>query len=560
MRGKWGHHPLVYLAYVALLAFFGAFLVYPLLYLIRQALTVGDQFSTLFLQLVWINPISRSHLLNSLLIGLTTVVLSSLVALPLAYLTVRYRFPGRQVLQGLLLASIVLPPFVSVVGIRQLFAQYGAVTLLVNALGLANGPVDWLGQGFWAVVLLETLHLYPILYLNLSAALANIDPAQEEAAASVGLTPWQVLWRVTIPLLAPGYFAGAIIVFIWAFTDLGVPLMFNYDSVLPVRIFNAINDIYANPIGYAMVLWVLGISLLAFFASRWLLGRRQYASVTRGISRLVERQLGRHVYWVYPLLALLVAFSLLPHLGVLLTSLSEHWFMSILPDFSLEYYRTLLSHPLVGRSILNTLVYSFWGMVINLLIGFTAAYFLVRLRLPSGFILDAMVMAPLAIPGIVLAFGLLTGYSDTWLDPRQRPAYLISLAYAVRHFPFIVRTVAAGLQQVPVAMEEAAWSLGVTPLHTLRVITVPLIAANLVAGGILAFVLSVMEVSTGLIMAMEERAYPISKAIWAVGNRIADGEQVAAALGILGMALVVSGLLISSRLLGRRLGELFRAA
>ncbi|HEX6971897.1 MAG TPA: ABC transporter permease subunit, partial [Limnochordia bacterium] len=256
----------VYLLYAAILAFFAVFLVYPLVYLVKAGLWLDGRFDPIFVQLVWINPISRSHLWNSLLLGLWTVVFSSAVAIPLAFLTVRYRFWGQQLFQGLILISIVLPPFVSAIGIKQLFAQYGALTLLLDRLGLAEGPVDWLGGGFGSVVFLEALHLYPILYLNVAAALANIDPAQEEAALAAGAPPRRVLRTITLPLLAPGYFAGAIIVFVWAFTDLGVPLILHFDGVLPMRIFNALQDIYVNPIGYAMVLWVLVIALAAFFA------------------------------------------------------------------------------------------------------------------------------------------------------------------------------------------------------------------------------------------------------------------------------------------------------
>lgn len=550
----------VYVLYGVILAFFAAFLVYPMLYLIKAGLWLGGRFDPIFIQLVWINPISREHLLNSFLIGLCTVLATSAAALPLAFLTVRYRFVGRQLFQGLLLASIVLPPFVSAIGLKQLFAQYGAFTLLMHRLGLADGPIDWLGRGIWGVIFLETLHLYPILYLNITAALANIDPAQEEAALSVGASPWRTFRTITLPLLAPGYFAGAIIVFIWAFTDLGVPLILNFGGVLPMRIFHALQDINVNPVGYAMVIWVLGIALLAFFVARLFLGRKHFATLGRGNSRSRERSIGHHGWWIYPLLTVLLLVSLLPQFGVALTSLADNWFMSIVPETSLDHYRTLFDNPLVGLSVRNTLIYSLWGMALNLLLGFVVAYFLVRLRLPFSSLLDAMVMAPLAIPGIVLAFGLLTGFSGTWLDARENPAALISIAYAIRHFPFIVRTAAAGLQQVPVSLEEAAWNLGTPPARTLWLITAPLIRANIVAGALLAFVLSIMEVSSGLILALREPTYPIAKLMYAISGRVVDGPQVAAALGILGMALVIGGLLIASRLLGRSLGVLFRAA
>jgi hypothetical protein len=148
----------------------------------------------------------------------------------------RYTFRGQTLLNGLLLVPMIMPPFVGAIGLTQLLARYGSVNLLLMKMGLMDpaAPLDWLGSGgFWGMVLLQVFNLYPVMLLNVSAALANVDPAMREAAQNLGAGPARLFRTVTLPLILPGWFAGAIIVFIWAFTDLGTPLIFGFSQVVP---------------------------------------------------------------------------------------------------------------------------------------------------------------------------------------------------------------------------------------------------------------------------------------------------------------------------------------
>jgi iron(III) transport system permease protein len=168
-------------------------------------------------------------------------------------------------------------------------------------------------------------------------------------------------------------------------------------------------------------------------------------------------------------------------------------------------------------------------------------------------------MLPLALPGLVLAFGYVGCFSGTFLDPRENPVLLLVVIYAVRRLPYMVRAAYAGFQQTSIALEEASQSLGATPMKTMRKITFPLIIANLVAGGILSFAFAMLEVSSSLILAMKREFFPITKAIYFLLSRIADGSYIASAMGMLGMALLIVSLILAGRFLGKRMGELFRA-
>jgi iron(III) transport system permease protein len=546
---------------VFLWLFFSAFMLYPLGYVFSNAFFTAEGFSLVFFKLMLSGPNYVAILANSINLGLVVTLLTTLLSLPLAFFLVRYEFPGKGLLNGLILIPMVLPPFVGAIGMRQLLARFGSINLLLLETGIIDRPIDWLGSGFWGVVILEVLHLYPIMYLNLAAALANVDPSLEEAARNMGASGFKLFRTVTFPLMLPGYFAGAIIVFIWAFTDLGTPLVFEYRELIAVQIFNMVTDLHQNPMGYAFVVAVMVLTLFFFYLSKRLIGGRRYEMLARGhVTSGVQTASPALTVMIYGMVLGISALALIPHLGVFLTSITSRWFLTVLPtEYTLRFYREVFSHDLTLLSIRNSLLLSSLSTFIDIILGVTIAYLLARKRLPGRDVLDALAMLPLALPGLVIAFGYVAAFSATPLDARINPVPLLVIAYAVRRLPYMVRAAYAGFQQSSAALEEAAMNLGASPIKTLYQITFPLVFANLVAGAVLAFSFAMLEVSDSLILALKEEYYPITKAIYALLNRIADGPYIASAMGMLGLLLLGASLFIAGRFFGRRMGELFRA-
>jgi iron(III) transport system permease protein len=239
---------------------------------------------------------------------------------------------------------------------------------------------------------------------------------------------------------------------------------------------------------------------------------------------------------------------------------TKRWFLSVLPsEYTFQFYKDVFSHDLTLLSIKNSLFLSSLSTIIDVVLGVTIAYLLARKRVPGRAVLDALAMLPLALPGLVLAFGYVAAFSATPLDARVNPIPLLVIAYAVRRLPYMVRAAYAGFQQTSVVLEEAAINLGASPMKTLYQITMPLIFANLIAGAVLSFSFAMLEVSDSLILASKEQYYPITKAIYALLGRLADGPYIASAMGILGLLLLAGSLFIAGRFFGRRMGELFRA-
>ena len=255
----------------------------------------------------------------------------------------------------------------------------------------------------------------------------------------------------------------------------------------------------------------------------------------------------------------ITGIALIPHLSVILTSVTERWFMTVLPsDYTVAYYSQIFEHNLTLLSIKNSLWLSVMSTVIDIVLGVVIAYLLTRRRFPFSNTLDAVAMLPLALPGLVLAFGYVSGFSGTMLDVRISPVPLLIIAYAVRRLPYMVRAAYAGFQQMSVTLEEASMNMGAGPIRTLWKITMPLVLANVVAGAILAFSFAMLEVSDSLVLAIKEQYYPITKAIYSLMGRITDGPYMASAMGMLGMVLLACSLLFTGKVLGKRMGQLFK--
>lgn len=548
--------------------FFALFFVWPIFGTLQGAFVGADgRFTLDYIAGVFQNPIYLEGLWNSLLMGLFSTLLTALIAMPLAAISDRYLFPGKSLLGAFILIPMILPPFVGAIGVKQILGQEGAFNALLQSLGLMDPahPMDWLGESrLWGVIIMNALHLYPILYLNVLAAMANIDPAMEEAAENLGCTGFRKFRKITLPLIMPGLFAGGTIIFIWSFTELGVPLMFEFTRVTSVQIFYGIKEIGGNPFPFALVAVLLASTVLLYAAGKFFFGRDSHAMMAKATSQGGPRQTGMLGGILCTGFFCFITFlAILPHLGVILVAFSKDWYGTILPSgWTLSHFEAALGHNLTLPSIQNSLKYAGLATILDLILGIAIAYVVVRTKLAGRQILDAMAMLPLAVPGLVLAFGYLAMTQDgkffSFMNPAVDPLLIIVIAYSVRRLPYVIRSAAAGFQQTSVTLEEAAQNLGCPPLRALRKITLPLIAANLMAGGLLAFSFAMLEVSDSLILAQRQQDFPITKAIYELYQLLGEGRFVASALGVWAMAFLAVTIMGASTLLGKKLGAIFR--
>lgn len=532
---------------LAILAFLAAFLVLPVGSVFYSAFVNADGSFTLgHFAAFFSQSLMMEAFLNSLHVAIMSALVAALIAVPLAYFTVRFRFRGAILIQTLGVLPLIMPPFVGAVAMQLIFGRSGSVNLLLD---------EWLGitipimDGLNGVIFVESIHYFPFILMNLTVALRNIDGAMEEAAQNLGARGWRLFWRVIFPLALPGFVAGFSLVFVKVFDDLGTPLVLGTTNMLAPQAYLRITQVgLDDPLGYVISVIMIAFSILALWLSARVLKGRDYSTLQKGGTSIQRRSLGRGAsFLAYLWIGLVLLLVLSPHIGVLLLSFAKVWSFAPLPDaYTLAHYAAVFQDS--SSMIRNTLVYCGLAASIDVVLGVAISYLILRTRLPAREWLDWSASAALAIPGIVLAIGYLrffkgvtlpfsgTLLTSTWV--------LIMLAYSIRRLPYALRACYASLQQINVSLEEAAENLGAGKLATIRRVVVPLMAGGILAGFVTSFITAAVELSATILLTSAESQAPMSYGIY-LYMQSAAGRGPGAALGVLAILVVAIGTWLS---------------
>ena len=543
----------VILAAVAL--FLIAFLIIPLLRVIVVAFTGPEGFTLVHFGDFFATGLLRESFWNSIYVATMTVVLASLIAVPLATILARFRFRGAALIHTLGVVPLVMPPFVGAVAMQLIYGRNGTINLLLN---------DWFGfripfmDGLNGVIFVEALHYFPFILLNLSASLANIDSTMEESAQNLGARGFTLFSRIVFPLALPGYVAGAALVFAKVFDDLATPLLLNVTNMLAPQAYLKITSVgISDPMGYVISVIMICCSLGAMGLAALSLRGRDFATQQRGAGGLARRSLGptgNAIAAAFVILVLLLVLS--PHIGIFLLSIGTVWSFAVLPDgFTLTHYATVYREAL--PLISNTVLYCGLAGLIDVILGGALAYVVLRSRLPGRRLVEQVAMSAVAVPGLVLGIGLLRTYYDVKLPFTGEALatfwFMLVIAYAVRRLPYALSAATAALQQLHVSLEEAAENLGAGKFTTLSRIVVPLMTGGLLAGFVTSFATAAVELSATLLLVAHNADAPLAYGIY-VYMQSAAGRGPGAALGVIAVVVVAIATYFAYRIAERERG------
>ncbi len=549
-RGQWGATG----AGLAVLILLLAFLVIPVAKVVYVAFVDVNTGGFTLLNFVdfFRTSLFRESFVNSIYVAGMSVVFASIISMPLAYFTTRFNFAGAALIQTLGVIPLIMPPFVGAVAMQMLFGANGSINLLLD---------EWFGftipfmEGLNGVILVESIHYFPFILINLSASLNNIDRAMEESAQNLGAHGFRLFRRIVFPLAMPGFAAGAALVFLKVFDDLGTPLLLNVNNMLAPQAYLRISSIgITDPMGYVISVILVAFSLLSLWASYLATRGRDYASVQKGGGGLMRRDLRP---WekagAWALILFILALVLSPHFGLLLLSFGTIWSFSVLPDgFTLDHYREVFSTAL--PYITNTLLYAGLAALIDVIVATAIAYVVWRTDLPGRKVLDYLGTAAVAVPGVVLGIGYLRTFHDLNVPIVGKPLaswwVIIVIALMIRRLPYALRACTAALQQVSVSLEEAAQNLGAGRFGTVRRIVVPLMAGGIAAGFVTSFATAAVELSATIMLVSAESDAPLSYGIY-VYMQTAAGRGPGAALGVLAVIIVGIATWLSHRFVER---------
>jgi iron(III) transport system permease protein len=546
------------LGYAAIWAFMIVFLIYPLLHLFYDSFTTdaGD-FTLSNFQDFFTDRYYLKSLMNSLLLGVGTVITTSIIGITFAFLLLRYEFPGRGLFTYLSIVPMIMPPLVGVMGFVFILGRAGTVNiLLMDYLGFEK-PINFM-YGIQGVLLVETLHLFPLMTLSIVDAMGKISPSLDEAAESVGSRGLRKFWDITFPLTTPGYVSGALLVFIWTFADFATPLVVGVDDLLA-------SQAYLNIVQFVdRRLFKMGIvisAIMVILAILFLIIAKKYVAIkdysSLSYSVIERKQIGPAAKaGVVAFLGVILIFAFIPYLGIALDSFGKGWALTPFPvKYTFQYFeRVAFETP---KFIINSLLYAGISVLICIAVGVPLAWVNARTKLPGREALDSLTTLILALPGTGIGIAYMRAFREPlpYLDVAFIGMWMvIPVVLGVRRLPYTVRGTFASLQIVHKSFEEAAESVGATKMTTFKDVTLPLIWKGVLVGSLYSFILALQEASATLLLVVPGHEM---MTVGIFNFYIGGSVNEAAALGLILIILGALCLFIINRVAGSKMGGVF---
>jgi len=451
----------------------------PLGYLVVRATGAGfDKVWDILLR-------SRTHQIffNSAGLALSVTVVSIVIGVTLAWLTVRTDLPGRKIWAVLTVLPLVIPSYVGAFTLISALGPRGLVQGWLEPLGIERLPSIY---GFPGALLALTLFTYPYILLSVRAALHGLDPSLEEAARSLGRNPFQVFWEITLPHLRPSIMAGALLVALYTLSDFGAVSMLRFDSFTRA-IYMQYSASFDRSVAAVLALLLIVLTLAILVFEYRMRGKARYYRSSSGTVRPASMiKLGR---WRWPALALC---SLITLLGVAMPLLViGYWLVR-----GLSAGEALQLRPDI---VFNSVLASGSAGLVAIVAAIPVTVLAIRFPGRVSRWLERSTYLGYALPGIVIALSLVFFGANYALFLYQT-IFLLIFAYVVRFLPQAVGSTRASLLQISPRLEEASRNLGRTPLQTLSSITVPLMRPGLVTGLALVFLTAMKELPATLLL------------------------------------------------------------
>jgi iron(III) transport system permease protein len=492
--------------------------------------------------------------LTSVAVSFFTVVLCALAGVPLAFLFERYAFPGRRLFAALAALPLVLPPLVGTVAFIFLCGESGILARTVqHVFHLSKAP--WSLRGWGALLLFHTYTMYPFFYVLTGAGLQRVDAGLAEAARSLGASRARVVLRVTLPQLTPSLIAAALLTFMTSMASFSAPLLFGGNvRVLTLEIFSARQRGDTRmALAETVLLSLISLTSMIFF-QKYEGTRRFVAAAMKGTTRRRERLqsgLGRGLATTAA-----IAFSLilaLPIVTLVLVSFSRDgsWTTQTLPTVNTAANFVRLVTDTEARSVfINSLLMAGIATLAALVWSFCVTA-LTSNGKPNRAkrLINVLVLLPWALPGTVVAVSVAEAYGEPTILTGSfilvGTFWILPVVYFLRFMPLVVRAVQASIEQMDLALEEAAAVLGAGWWRRFWRVRLPLVAPGALAGAMLAFVIAMGEYVASVIVFTPGNR-PVSIAIASAMRDFNLGT--AAAYGVILILMIAIVMVVAGRL------------
>jgi iron(III) transport system permease protein len=476
--------------------------------------------------------------LNSMLLGVCTACIGTLVGFVFAYAITRTPLPFKQFFRLTATFPIISPPFVIALAAILLFGRSGTLTPFVKKI-----IGDYSIYGLGGLILVETIAYAPTAFLVLFGVLQAIDPALEEASLDLGASRFQVFSTITLPLATPGIASAWLLVFIQSMADFGNPMVISGDfRVLSVQAFLQITGMYDLSRGATLAILLLFPTLTAFFLQKYWVSRKSYVTVTGKPTSATIKQLEWYIKLpVYTLCILFTAAVFLFYGMVVYGSFQKLW--GVDATLTLKNYVEMFQ---VGKDyIIDSLTLSTLATPITGLLGMFVAFLLIRKKFPGRGLMELVSMLTFAVPGTVVGIGYILAFNQkSVLFPfiLTGTAWIIVFLLIFRNMPVGIRSGIAALHQIDPSIEEASTDLGADSGTTFRKVTLPMIAPAFFSGLVYSFVRAMTAISA-IIFVVSGKWNLITVAILGFVDNSQYAQAAAMSLLLIGIVLVALGII-----------------
>lgn len=519
----------------------------PVVLIFATAFFENGKFNLAGIVKVLSDPDTYQALLNSVQIALGTTFFSTAIGVFFAWLVARTDLPFKRAMKALFLVPFMLPSFIGALAWKVLLSpRSGYVNrLLMAAFGLEKAPIDILTLG--GIIAIETMYLFPFVFLQVAGALERMDPTLEESARISGAGLWKITTRITLPLVMPSILAGALLVALYSLSHFGVPAILGTEKGIyniPTKIYERI---YASGGSFGAIRTgtilsaILVIAAAAILKLQDLLLKRGRFQVIAGKSMRPVLLKLRGLKW--PLLALSVAYILItvvmPTVTIFLVGGLKTYGLPIAPkNLTMRNYIQIFRWKMTLDAMWNSIYLSLGAAFVTMLAGTMISYVIVKMRPKGKFLLEFLGVLPFSLPGTVIALGVILTWSGRFGVNLYNTPWIIFVAYVARYMAFSLKSNSAALEQVSDSLEEASRACGATHFRALKDIVIPLIRPGMISAFFLIFLPALRELTTSVLL-YGPSTRTIGVAIYALNE---DGETVrAAALAAVALVIIFVG-------------------
>ena len=485
------------------------FFIYPFGKLFIMAFTRNSFITTLNFKEIISNKHNISALWHTLFVGIVVTTISVTTGSILSWIVTRTNVYLRNFFRMALLVPYIIPPFISAFAWMQLLGPVGYFNKIIMSLFKLENPVFNI-YGVHGIIIVSSIYTYPLVYIAITNAFQRMDPSFEEAARISGAKTFRVLKDITLPIMLPSVAGAAIIVFVTSISMFGIPALLGIPKgylVLTTKIFMFVGSYgtkYNFNLASAMSIILISIGITSVFIQNYFIRKERFAVITGKAAGFSLIDLGKFNLLITALLSFFfLLITVAPIIATIVTAITKALGLQVkLSNFTLNNFNYILTKlPIVWRAMRNSLFLSITVSTITVLLAVVFNYTERFTNLKGKMLIDYIVSAPYAIPGIVIGLSMILA----WIKPIlgisiYNTIWIILIAYIARFMIFPTRTIKASLKQLDNSLIEAGRISRANQKRILKNILIPLIKPGIFSGWFLVFMPALTELTLSILL------------------------------------------------------------